>query len=63
MARFPRDRIVEAMIRLVLDHPRPADQAVMDMARWQDWTVMDQLVEFSFPNKEPRNDLVRADSE
>ena len=48
---IPRDRIVEAM-RLVLDHPRLADQAVMDLARWQDWTVMDRLVEL-FKSKDP----------
>ena len=48
---IPRDRIVEAM-RLVLDHPRLADQAVMDLARWGDWTVMDRLVEL-FKSKDP----------
>ncbi len=43
-APIPLPRIVQAM-RLVLDHPRVADQAIMDLARWQDWTVMDRLVE------------------
>ncbi len=38
-----RDRLVQSM-RLVLDHPRLADQAIMDLARWKDWTVMDRLV-------------------
>jgi hypothetical protein len=41
---IPQDKIVSTM-RLVLDHPRVADQAIMDLARWQDWTVIDRLVE------------------
>ncbi|HEX4000340.1 MAG TPA: hypothetical protein VHX65_17445 [Pirellulales bacterium] len=40
---IPRDRLIASM-RLVLDHPRLADQAIMDLARWKDWTVMDRLV-------------------
>jgi hypothetical protein len=40
---IPRERLVQSM-RLVLDHPRLADQAIMDLARWKDWTVMDRLV-------------------
>jgi hypothetical protein len=40
---IPRDRLITSM-RLVLDHPRLADQAIMDLARWQDWSVMDRLV-------------------
>jgi hypothetical protein len=40
---IPLPRIVQSM-RLVLDHPRVADQAIMDLARWQDWTVIDRLV-------------------
>jgi hypothetical protein len=49
---IPRDKIVPAM-RMVLDHPRLADQAVMDLARWQDWTVMDRLVAlFKSPDPE-----------
>ena len=40
---IPLPRIVQTM-RLVLDHPRVADQAIMDLARWQDWTVIDRLV-------------------
>lgn len=38
-----KDRLVQSM-RLVLDHPHLADQAIMDLARWKDWTVMDRLV-------------------
>jgi hypothetical protein len=40
---IPLPRIVQSM-RLVLDHPRVADQAIMDLARWQDWSVMDRIV-------------------
>jgi hypothetical protein len=43
-APIPLPRIVQSM-RLVLDHPRVADQAIMDLARWQDWSVMDRIVE------------------
>ena len=46
-----RDRIVQSM-RLVLDHPRLADQAIMDLARWKDWTVMDRLVDL-FKSADP----------
>jgi hypothetical protein len=41
---IPLARIVQSM-RLVLDHPRVADQAIMDLARWQDWSVMERIVE------------------
>jgi len=40
---IPRDRLIASM-RLVLDHPRLADQAIMDLARWKDWSDMDRLV-------------------
>jgi hypothetical protein len=47
-----RDRLVQSM-RLVLDHPRLADQAIMDLARWKDWSVMDRLVKlFTSPDQE-----------
>jgi hypothetical protein len=39
-------------MRLVLDHPRLADQAIMDLARWKDWTVMDRLVKL-FTSADP----------
>ena len=48
---IPRDRLVHSM-RLVLDHPRLADQAIMDLARWKDWTVMDRLVKL-FTSADP----------
>jgi hypothetical protein len=40
---IPRDRIVKA-VRQVLDRKNMADMIVPDLARWEDWTVMDRLV-------------------
>lgn len=37
------DRLLESM-RLVLDKPDFAEQAITDLARWEDWTVLDRLV-------------------
>lgn len=56
---IPLKRIVEAM-RLVLDHPRVADQAIGDLARWQDWTVMDRLVELFKSKDEDVSSWVRV---
>ena len=39
----PRKRIVSA-IRLLLDRPRMADMIIPDLARWEDWSVMEKLV-------------------
>ena len=55
---IPRERIIASM-RLVLDHPRLADQAIMDLARWQDWTVMDRLVTMFKSNDPEVNTWVR----
>lgn len=41
--RIPPERLCQAMWTL-LDHSQLADQAVIDLARWQDWTVMDRLL-------------------
>ncbi len=40
----PRDRIVAAVRRL-LDRPKMADMIIPDLARWEDWTVMERLVQ------------------
>lgn len=37
------DRLKQSM-RLVLEKPDFAEQAVRDLSRWQDWTVLDRLV-------------------
>ena len=38
-----KDRIVGAM-RTLLDRPEIADMVIPDLARWEDWTVMEKLV-------------------
>ena len=40
---IPKERIVEAM-RTLLDRPEIADMVIPDLARWEDWTVMEKLV-------------------
>lgn len=40
----PKERIVAA-IRHLLDRPKMADMIIPDLARWEDWTVMDRLVQ------------------
>lgn len=40
----PMPRLRSSM-RLVLDKPEFAEQAITDLARWEDWTVLDRLVE------------------
>ena len=41
---IPRERIVKS-IRLLLDRPKMADMIIPDLARWEDWSVMERLVE------------------
>ncbi len=41
---IPRKRISQA-VRLVLKYPNCADIVIPDLARWEDWSVMDRLVE------------------
>lgn len=38
-----RDRIVRA-VRTLLDRPKLADMIIPDLARWEDWSVIDRLV-------------------
>lgn len=40
---IPKDRLLES-VRLVLDNAEIADQVIPDLARWEDWSVMDKLV-------------------
>ncbi|HEX4413284.1 MAG TPA: hypothetical protein VH107_06620 [Lacipirellulaceae bacterium] len=40
----PRERLLEAM-RLLLDNQDFADQVVLDLSRWEDWSVLDRLVD------------------
>lgn len=41
---IPRERIVRA-IRQLLDRPKMADMIIPDLARWEDWSVVDKLVQ------------------
>ncbi len=52
---IPRERLL-AGIRLMLDRPQLADLVIPDLARWEDWSVMDRLVEL-FKNAERRVEL------
>ncbi len=40
----PRERVVRSL-RLLLDEPKLADLVIADLARWEDWTVLERLVE------------------
>ncbi len=40
---IPRERLQQAL-RLVLDNPEIADQVITDLARWEDWSILDRLV-------------------
>jgi len=40
----PRERLLNSM-RLLLDNPDFADQVIPDLSRWEDWSVLDRLVE------------------
>ena len=53
----PRDRVL-ASLRLLLAEPKLADLVIADLARWQDWSVIDQLVEL-FEKAEADNIFVR----
>jgi hypothetical protein len=41
---LPRERLLASM-RLLLDNPDFADQVILDLSRWDDWSVLDRLVE------------------
>ena len=40
----PKERLLASM-RLLLDNPEFADQVIPDLARWEDWSVLDRLIE------------------
>lgn len=49
--RIPRERLLQSM-RLVLEKPEVADLVIPDLARWEDWTQIDKLVElFAMPEE------------
>lgn len=45
--------------RTLLANPEMADQVVLDLARWEDWSVIDRLVEL-FINVDPEKDYIRG---
>jgi hypothetical protein len=49
---LPRERLLGAM-RLLLKNPDFADQVILDLSRWEDWSVLDQLVEM-FKNSDAK---------
>jgi hypothetical protein len=53
----PRERLLASM-RLLLDNPDFADQVILDLSRWEDWSVLDQLVEM-FKSAQEQNAYVR----
>jgi hypothetical protein len=50
--------LLEAL-RYILDRPQLADLVIPDLARWQDWSVMDKLVEL-FKNADDESSWVRV---
>ena len=53
----PRGRVL-ASLRLLLEEPKLADLVVADLARWQDWSVVDKLAKI-FKDAQPDNIFVR----
>ena len=53
----PKERVL-ASLRLLLAEPKLADLVIADLARWQDWSVIDRLVEL-FEKAEADNNFVR----
>jgi hypothetical protein len=53
-----KERIVSA-VRHLLDKPKMADMIIPDLARWEDWTVMERLVEM-FKNADDETNWLRV---
>ncbi len=58
MERVPRERIVAA-VRLLLDRPKMADMIIPDLARWEDWSVMERLVQM-FKDADDESNWIRV---
>ena len=52
------DRLKQGM-RLMLDRPELADLVIPDLARWEDWTITDKLVDL-FKNADEKTSWVRV---
>jgi len=55
---IPRERLTAAM-RHMLDRPELADLVIPDLARWEDWSVMPELVEL-FKQSDEQSSWVRV---
>ena len=55
---IPRERLTESM-RYMLDRAELADLVIPDLARWEDWSVMDRLVDL-FKNSDEQSSWVRV---
>jgi hypothetical protein len=55
---IPRKRILQSF-HLILDRPEFADLVIPDLARWEDWSVMDRLVTL-FKTAKEENSWVRV---
>lgn len=55
---IPKERVVQA-VRHMLSRPQLADLVIPDLARWEDWESMDQLVEL-FKTADDKSSWVRV---
>jgi hypothetical protein len=58
LEQFPQARLAAAL-RLVLNQPSLADLVIPDLARWEDWSVVDRLVEL-FLHAQPDVEFIRT---
>ncbi|QDV27521.1 hypothetical protein Q31a_59100 [Aureliella helgolandensis] len=55
---LPKKRVLESM-RLILDRPELADLVIPDLARWEDWTQVDRMVNL-FKSADDKSSWVRV---
>jgi hypothetical protein len=55
---IPKDRLLVGL-RMMLDRPQLADLVIPDLARWEDWSVIDRLVEL-FKKSDEESSWVRV---
>ncbi|REK07183.1 MAG: hypothetical protein DWQ37_21785, partial [Planctomycetota bacterium] len=55
---IPRERLLVGL-RMMLDRPKLADLVIPDLARWEDWSVVDRLVEL-FKTSDEESSWVRV---
>jgi hypothetical protein len=55
---IPKERILEGL-RHMLDRPQLADLVIPDLARWEDWSVMDRMVQL-FKEADEKSSWVRV---